>query len=42
MSRLKDMGTKYGCSVSMLFHNIRSARGSGLELLEAEIREWGG
>ena len=30
-----------GCSLSLLFHNIRSARGPGLELLEMEIRGWG-
>ena len=28
-----------GCSLSLLFHNIRSA-GAGLELLEAELRRW--
>ena len=25
----------------MLFHNVRSARGGGLELLEGEMRRWG-
>ena len=30
-----------GCSMSMLFHNIRSAKGPGLELLEAEVKRWG-
>ena len=27
--------------MSLLFHNVRSARGPGLELLEAEMRRWG-
>ena len=27
--------------MSMLFHNIRSARGPGLEMLEVEMRRWG-
>ena len=35
------MGKGVGCSLSMLFHNIRSARGPALELLETEIRRWG-
>ena len=39
--RQKEMGKKHGCSLSLLFHNIRSARGPGLEMLEAEVREWG-
>ena len=30
-----------GCSLSLLFHNVRSARGGGLELLEGEMRRWG-
>jgi hypothetical protein len=29
-----------GCSMSLLFHNIRSAKGANLELLEAEMRMW--
>ena len=41
LGRLKTMAKEGGCSLSMLFHNIRSARGPGLELLEAEIRRWG-
>jgi hypothetical protein len=27
-------------SMSLLFHNIRSAKGGNLELLEAELRMW--
>ena len=30
-----------GCALSLLFHNIRSAKGPGMELLEAEIKRWG-
>ena len=40
-SRLKTFAGNSGCSLSMLFHNIRSARGPGLELFEAEVRRWG-
>jgi hypothetical protein len=29
-----------GCSMSLLFHNIQSAKGANLELLEAEMRMW--
>ena len=39
--RLRGMASGGGCSLSLLFHNIRSARGPGLELLEAELRRWG-
>ena len=39
--RLKTFASGSGCSLSLLFHNIRSARGPGLELFEAEIRRWG-
>ena len=38
---LKSCAKQGGCSLSLLNHNIRSARGPGLELLEAEIRRWG-
>ena len=38
LGRLKTMG---GCSCSALFHNIRSARGPALEMLDAERRRWG-
>ena len=40
-AQLKAFASKSGCSLSMLFHNIRSAKGPGLELFEAEIRRWG-
>ena len=30
-----------GCSLSLLFHNVRSAKGGNLELLEGEMRGWG-
>ena len=39
--RQKEVGKALGCSLSLLFHNIRSAKGPSLELLEAEIRTWG-
>ena len=35
------MAGEGGCSLSLLFGNIRSARGPGLDLLEAEMRGWG-
>ena len=38
--RLRGMAKEGGCALSLLFHNIRSARGAGLELLEAELRRW--
>ena len=38
--RLKGMAKGGGCSLSLLFHNVRSAKGPGLELLEAELRRW--
>ena len=38
--RLREMAKRGGCSLSLLFHNIRSARGPGLELFEAELRRW--
>ena len=37
---LKEVAREGGCAVSLLFHNVRSARGQGLELLEAEMRRW--
>ena len=40
-NRLREGAAKEGCSLSLLFHNIRSAKGPGLELLEAELRRWG-
>jgi hypothetical protein len=30
-----------GCSLSLLFHNVCSVGGRGLELLKAETRAWG-
>ena len=41
MNRLREGAMKEGCSLSLMFHNIRSAKGPGLELLEAELRRWG-
>ena len=35
-----DGGEIGGCSLSLMCHNIRSARGPGMELLEAEMRRW--
>ena len=40
-TQLKAFASGSGCSLSMLFHNIRSARGPGLELFETEVRRWG-
>ena len=47
-SKAKDLATQQrkiakedGCSMSILFHNIRSAKGPSLELLEGEIRQSG-
>jgi hypothetical protein len=37
MDRLVSDG---GCSMSLLFHNIRSAKGANLELLVAEMKMW--
>ena len=39
--QLREVAREGGCSLSLLFHNIRSARGPGLELMEAELRRWG-
>ena len=38
---LKKASKVGGCALSLLCHNVRSAKGPGLELLEAEIRRWG-
>ena len=38
--RLRGMAKGGGCSLSLLCHNIRSAKGPGLELLEGELRRW--
>ena len=37
----KNTAKKGGCSLALLCHNIRSAKGPGLELFEAELRRWG-
>ena len=37
-NKLKKFAEGEGCSLSLLCHNIRSAKGPGLEFLEAEIR----
>ena len=39
--RVRGLAKDGGCSLSLLFHNIRSAKGPGMELLEAELRRWG-
>ena len=39
-TRFQEMAKKEGCSLAMMCHNIRSARGPALELLEAELRRW--
>ena len=38
--RLREVVREGGCSLSLLFHNVRSAKGPGFELLEAEMRRW--
>ena len=38
---LRKFAKDGGCSLSILFHNIRSAKGPGIELLEAEMRTAG-
>ena len=38
--RMDGLVADGGCSMSLLFHNIRSAKGANLELLEAEMRVW--
>ena len=40
-NRHKEIAKGGGCSLSLLCHNIRSAKGPGLELLESELRGWG-
>ena len=39
--RLRGVAREGGCVLSLLFHNVRSARGPGFELLEGEMRRWG-
>ena len=38
--RQRQVAKSGGCSLSLLFHNVRSAKGPGLELLEGELRRW--
>ena len=38
--RHADFARDGGCSLSLMFHNVRSAKGKNLEMLEAEIRRW--
>ena len=38
--RLRGLAQGKGCSLSLLFHNVRSAKGPGLEMLEGEMRRW--
>ena len=40
-ARVRGLAKDGGCSLSMVFHNVRSAKGPGMELLEAELRRWG-
>jgi hypothetical protein len=35
------MAKREGCSLSLLFHNVRSTCGGNLELLDGKIRKWG-
>ena len=35
---LEGCGQGGGCALSLLFNNVRSARGPGMELLEVEMR----
>ena len=39
--RLRGLATRRGCALSLVFHNIRSAKGPGLEMLDGELRRWG-
>ena len=39
--RQRGASTRGGCSLALAFHNVRSAKGGNLELLEAELRRWG-
>ena len=41
MECLKRFSSKAKCGLSLLCHNIRSAKGPGLELLDGELRRWG-
>ena len=37
---MRNVARDGGCALSMMCHNVRSARGPGMELLEAEMRRW--
>ena len=37
---MRQVARSGGCSLSLLFHNVRSVKGPGLELLEGELRRW--
>ena len=34
------MASKGGCALSLLFHNVRSAKGGTMEMLEVELKRW--
>ena len=38
--RLRGVAREGGCALLLLFHNVRSAKGPGMELFEAELRRW--
>ena len=39
--RQREASTRGGCSLAMAFHNVRSAKGRNMEMLEAGLRRWG-
>ena len=41
VGKLKGLAKTGGCGLSLMFLNIRSAKGPGLELLQVELRRWG-
>ena len=38
--RLRGVAKEGGCALSLLFHNVRSASGPGMEMFEVELRRW--
>ena len=38
--RQREIATRGGCSLAVAFHNVRSARGRNMEMLEAGLRRW--
>ena len=38
--RLRGVAKQGGVGLSLLFYNVRSAKGPGMELLQAELRRW--